>query len=155
MSSLRLLAISTLSVLLTGCGSIQNKTGVDRLPPGALSAKDKGVAVLSAGAPEHCISFSTFLILRDLASKKVVESIPSIAVDVYVHKSEFTDHHGTVNALQLAPGTYSFTPKIMNPYVNTVVAPTFEFEIKAGEVAYLGELFMTASCGMKKQLRSP
>lgn len=149
MSSLRLLAISTLSFLLTACGSIQNKTGVDRLPAGALAAKDKGVAVLSAGAPEHCISFSTFLILRDLASKKVVESIPSIAVDVYVHKSEFADHHGTINALQLAPGTYSLTPKIMNPYVNTVVAPTFEFEIRAGEIAYLGELFMTASCGMK------
>jgi hypothetical protein len=149
MASHKVLILSIVSVFLSACGSISNKTGVDRLPSGALFAQDKGVVVFSAGAPERCMAFSTFLTLREIESKKVVDSVPSIGVDVYVHKSDFAGHHGTLNALQLSPGSYSLTPMIMNPYVKSVVAPTFEFEVNAGEVAYLGELFMTVSCGLR------
>ena len=144
----KVLSLSALLVLLTACGSIANSTSVEKLKPGALAAPDKGVVVFSAGAPERCVSFSTNLILGDRVSKKAVNPGPYLAVDAYVHKSEFSDHHGTLNALQLSPGAYMFTPYIMNPYVKTVVAPTFEFEVAAGELTYLGELFMTASCGM-------
>lgn len=149
MCSSNVWVVSVLSVLLTACGSIANRTSVDRLKPGALAVPDKGVVVFSAGAPERCVSFVTNLILRDRVTKKAVDPDPYLAVDAYVHKSEFTDHHGTLNALQLSPGSYSLTPYVMNPYVKTVIAPTFEFEVMAGEIAYLGEVFMTASCGLK------
>jgi hypothetical protein len=94
------------------------------------------------------MSQATFLSVRDLSTRKVVESVPSIPVDVYVNKSDFTDHHGTVNAFQLAPGTYYLTPSIANPYIRTVKAPTFQFEVRAGETTYVGELFMTQACAL-------
>ena len=141
------LCLATL-LLASACGSLPNKTSVEALAPAAFGASNTGVVVLSAGAPEHCISTSTALSLRDGSTGKVVESVPAIPVDVYVHKSDFAGHHGTVNALQLAPGSYYLTPSILNPYVRTVSAPTFQFEVRAGETTYVGELFMTRACAL-------
>ncbi len=134
---------------LHGCGTISNKTGVDRVTAESLADQSKGIVVLSTGAPTHCISTSTFLSLSDANTRKVVWGLPSIGMDSVYHKSDFQDHHGTVNAVQLPPGKYAFTPVIMNPYVNTITAPTFEFTVEAGEITYAGELFMTASCALK------
>lgn len=136
------------SMLASACGSLPNKTSVEALPSTALSAPNTGVVVLSAGAPQHCMSQATFLSVRHLSTKKVVESIPSIPVDVYVNKSDFTDHHGTVNAFQLVPGTYYLTPSMANPYVRNVKVPTFQFEVRAGETTYVGQLFMTQACAL-------
>jgi len=134
--------------LLSACGTISNKTGIESLPTTAFSASNTGVVLLSAGAPEYCVSQATFLSIRESATKKVVESVPSIGVDVYVHKSDFADHHGTVNAFQLPPGSYYLTPSVANPYIHTLSAPTFEFDVKAGETTYVGELFMTRACAL-------
>lgn len=136
--------------LLSACGTLSNKTGVDTLPPSALGAPNTGVVVLSAGAPERCVSQATFLSVRQLETRKVVDSVPSIGVDVYVHKSDFDDHHGTVNAIALPAGTYYLTPSTANPYVRTISAPTFEFDVKPGETTYVGELFMTRACALDK-----
>ena len=136
------------SLLASACGSLPNKTSVETLPPAAFSAPNTGVVVLSTGAPQLCMSTATMLSVRDLSTRKAVESVPAIPVDVYVHKSDFAGHHGSVNALQLAPGTYYLTPSVLNPYVRTVTAPTFQFEVRAGETTYVGELFMTQACAL-------
>lgn len=136
------------SALVIACGTVSNKTGVDLLPAAALNSPSEGIVIVSAGAPEHCTSVATFLSVREVTSKKVVLSVPSIGVDVYVHKSDFADHHGTINALRLPAGSYYFTPSIAGPYIRTIIAPTFEFEVKAGETTYVGELFMTKACAL-------
>lgn len=134
---------------LQGCGTISNKTGVDRVTAESLADASKGTVVLSTGAPTHCMSTSTFLSLSDATTRKVVWDLPSIGMDSVYHKSDFQGHHGTVNAVQLPPGKYALTPVVMNPYVSTVTAPTFEFTVAAGELTYAGELFMTASCALR------
>ena len=136
------------SVLVSACGSLPNRASVETLSPAAFSAANTGVVVLSTGAPQHCISTATMLSVRDLSTRRVVESVPGIPVDVYVHKSDFAGHHGMVNALQLVPGSYYLTPSVLNPYVRTVTAPTFQFEVRAGETTYVGELFMTQGCAL-------
>lgn len=145
---LRRLTAACAALALAACGTVGNKTGVETLAPGALGAADRGIVVLSAGAPERCVSQATFLSLREAASGRVIDSVPSIGVDVYVHKSDFEGHHGTVNAFALPPGSYRLTPSIANPYVRTVSAPTFDFDVKPGETTYVGELFMTKACAL-------
>lgn len=140
-------AVALVSTMLTACGSIANKTGVEAFAERAAPSGTSGVVLLSAGAPAHCVSMATFLSVREFATGKVVESVPSIGVDVYVHKSDYASHHGTLNAMQLPSGVYYLTPSVANPYFKTIQAPTFIFEVKPQEVSYVGELFMTTACG--------
>jgi len=137
-----LLAVS----LLAGCGSMDNRTGADRLPEAALNGKDKGVLVLSTGAPERCVSMSTFLKIIDAKTGSAPDSTDLIGVDVYIHKSDFSDHHGTINAVALPPGRYELRPWLANPYFVPTVTPNYVIEISAGELIYGGEVFMPKAC---------
>jgi hypothetical protein len=140
-----------LSFVLTACGTIPNGTGPERLPVDFQPSAGNGVIVFSTGAPDRCVSKATFLQVRHATTKVVLKTAPLVGVDVYTHKSDFADHHGTLNVLEMQPGTYLFTPWLANPYFEATKTPTFEFEVRAGEVAYLGEVFMSRSCSSQTQ----
>jgi len=147
LQALRAFAPLLIGILLAGCGSIDNRAGVHRLPPEALSSAQGGVVLFSVGAPKSCMATSTFVSIHEAATGKRPKQ-PPIAVDAYISKSEFPDHHGLVNAVGLPAGKYYFAPSIANPYVQATHVPTFHFEVTAGETVYLGELFMTQSCAL-------
>jgi len=135
-------------VLLSGCGTMVNRASAEFIPTSEFSSIKNGIVLFSTGAPAHCMATATFVHIFDKNTKKMVDGIPPISVDVYVMKSEFTDHHGAVNALSLPAGTYYLSPKIVNPYVYAVKIPAFEFKVISGETTYLGEIFMTQSCAL-------
>lgn len=147
-----LIAILMFSGILAGCGTIDNRASVSRLPPTALTSPEVGVALFSVGAPDRCVSTATFVNIYDETTRKSVKH-PPIGVDAYVHTSEFSDHHGLVNAVSLPAGKYYFAPWTANPYITSTQVPTFHFEILAGESQYLGELFMTQSCSTSGYFR--
>ncbi len=134
--------------LWSGCGTVPNYASVARVPGAALTSQQEGVVLMSSGAPEHCMSMATFLKVFDATSKTVVEGGPLIPVDGYIYKSEFADHHGTVNGFALPPGRYFVAPWVANPYVKAIKIPAFGFDVRPGETTYIGELFMTRSCGL-------
>lgn len=140
------LAVLVLACVLSACGSMRNRNSPAEFPAEAVRAPDKGVVILSTGAPSHCVSMATQLLVYDRSTKKRVDGGPLIFVDAYVHKSEFASHHGAVNAVLLAPGNYFFAPSIANPYFTGIKVPGFEFRVNPGETVYVGELFMTRSC---------
>jgi hypothetical protein len=131
--------------VLSGCGTLQNRYGAASLPASEISA-DSSFVVLSAGAPEKCISTSTFLRLKPAAESYQGKDIALLNVDGYAVKSDFADHHGNLHAVKLAPGRYYVAAWIANPYVEPVRVPKAEFAVGAGEVVYLGEYFMPVSC---------
>lgn len=135
--------------LLSACGSITNKSAVSLIPEKTFSEKESGVVIFSMGATEYCISFATDLILRYLNTTNLVEGMPPMFLDSYVNKSDFPDHHGTVNALRLNPGKYYFSTGILNPYLHTIQTPNMLFEVLPGETTYLGEVFMPTSCASR------
>ncbi len=131
---------------LTACGTMDNRASVAAVPAAAFASPTAGVAIFSTGAPDHCIATATFLRVFDAHTRKTVDSAPLIPVDVYVNKSEFSDHHGAVNAIALPAGDYYLSPWMANPYLVAVKIPEFTFSIGAGETVYLGEVFMPVSC---------
>ena len=135
------------SFIVAGCGSMANRADVSRVSPAALDSQE-GVVIFSVGARSHCISESTFVSIRGADNNAVVPVAP-IGVDVYVLKSEFADHHGLVDGFWLVPGSYYFVPNIANPYVQAESIGTFKFEVRPHETVYLGELYMTQSCGLR------
>jgi hypothetical protein len=137
--------------LLQACGTVSNRYASSNISPELMASKDKALVLMSTGAPKSCVSTATMVVARDFASGQMVDPIISIAVDAYVHTSEFPDHHGLVSAFPIAPGSYYFVPAIANPLVKGVRTPTFRFEAKAGEATYIGELFMLASCALHGQ----
>jgi hypothetical protein len=143
--SFRTTALAVISLCVSGCGAMPNRASVSALPAGAFGVPDTGIVVFSAGAPDHCISTSTFLNVHDSSSDKTV-SVPPIGVDVYVHKSDFSDimawwMHCTSIRVPITSGPWS-----QNPYVQSISIPTFQFEVLPGETSYLGEVFMIQSC---------
>lgn len=133
------------SLALAGCGTMSNRLapeGVDvaSVPPEA------GIAVLSTGAPQKCVSTATFLNLQPRGGTYGRDNLLGVAVDVYVIPSDFQEHYGFLHALVLKAGDYQLYPSIANPYVQAKRVPKAEFSVRAGEVVYLGEYFQPISC---------
>ncbi|PAR45349.1 hypothetical protein [Vibrio metoecus] len=131
--------------LIFGCASVSNiydpsHVSVNQLP------EDHGVLVLSTGAPESCVSTSTFLKIHKLGEDYFSSELALLGVDSYALKSDFDSHQGNVHALVLPQGNYYLAAWIANPYVEPVKVRKAEFGIKAGEIVYIGEYFMEASC---------
>ena len=145
MNTLLFLAL-VVATLLSGCGTMSNRASVVLVPSTALTAEQTGVILLSTGAVQSCTSTATFLDVFDAASKKLVEGRSAVSVDGSFHKSDYPDHHGTLNALVLPAGNYYVSPRIANPYVRAIRTPAFGFSVRSGETTYIGELYMTRSC---------
>lgn len=142
---MRYLLIALLAFLGTGCASMNNAAD-----PGKLAVADipagSGVMLMSAGAPERCISMGTFLnLFRDDGGGRLTP-IRLLAVDAYVLKSDFTTHQGNVHALVLEQGSYVLTPTIANPYFTPTEVPRARFTVTPGTIVYIGEYFLTRSC---------
>lgn len=143
----RLAALLAATLLASACMSTPNFTGVHRLRPTALAAADSGVVLFSAGAPARCHRLPTSLMLSAVEGGKSPGRVPMIMVDGMVHKSDFTEYPGTLNAIQLPAGTFKLFPHILNPFaIARTPPPFFEFEVRAGETTYAGELFIARSC---------
>jgi len=135
------------TALLAGCGTVSNRTSPAGMPQEVFDKTDTGVIILSTGAGRHCFSEATYLITYEAATRKPTNAA-AIFVDNYALPSDFSGHYGTVNALHFHPGAYYFSPRIANPFAQTVKAPELPFTVKAGETVYLGEIFMPKSCSL-------
>ena len=141
----RTLASLLASLVLAGCGSLNNKHAPEALPDTAL-AGGNGVVILSTGAKETCVATSTFLKVKEADDSYWGGGKAHLSVDGYAVKSDFADHPGHVHALSLPPGRYYLAPFIANPYVTAVRVPRYDFVVNANEVVYLGEYFMPVQC---------
>lgn len=141
-----LVALLAASLLASACMSIPNSTGVHRLGSTAMAAADSGVVLFSAGAPGRCHTHATALTIEAAERGKSAGRIPPILVDGTLHKSDFTEYPGTLNAVQLSAGAYRLEPKIMNVFTVTTRRPVIEFDVRVGETVYAGELFVARSC---------
>lgn len=125
---------------------MSNRFGPENLPDAAPGAS-MGVVLLSAGAKEKCVSAATFLKVLKGDQTYFSGEIGMVSVDAYVLKSDFPDTHGNVHALALPAGRYYLAPWLANPYLTPTRVPRFDFDVKAGEVTYLGNYYMQVQCG--------
>jgi hypothetical protein len=145
--SLIAVAVMSLLALTTISCATSNYASVSLIPEESFNQKQTGMIVLSTGAPESCITSSTYLTLINLGTEEEIKNIP---VDYYSIESEFDDHIGFLSALALPPGKYALRPFIANPYI-FAHHPRFEFEVVAGKAIYLGEFFMLRSCSLSNR----
>jgi hypothetical protein len=143
MRKIALLFIS--SGLSAGCGTLSNYYDPAKISESQLMAKS-GIVILSAGAPEHCMSIAMFLKVLPETINYYGTPAASLPVDVYTVKSDFKDHHGSLHAVSLPAGNYYLAPVISNPNVRAVKLQIAKFSVAAGEVVYLGEYFMPVAC---------
>jgi hypothetical protein len=130
-----------LLTLLTGCGTQTNRHRPELLTPETFSG-DKGVVLLSAGAPRG--NPITAIFLQLFTDGDTSRPLGVFGVDSAYIKSDFTTHHGFLHAVVLSPGRYHFEPFLAHPaYIPTYV-PKFEFSVAAGEITYLGEYHLVS-----------
>ena len=133
------------AAMLAACGAIPNKHAADKVDAGQAAA-GTGIAILSTGAPERCFTTATFLKVLPASKKYGSWDSTLVSVDGYAVPSDFTTHHGYLNAIVLPEGDYYLAEWIANPYVAAVKVSKADFSIRAGEVVYLGEFFKPVSC---------
>lgn len=149
----RITIACALALALSGCNTMENRAGIDRLDARMLLAQNTGVAIFSTGADHDCMSFATFMRLFDQATMRPVDGVAGAPVDGYSSISDFPDHRGNVSAFALQPGKYYLSPVTANPYVVGVKVPAFPFEVHAGETVYLGEIYMPLACSFRNVFR--
>lgn len=132
--------------LLSGCGSVDSRLSPASLADNVPNASI-GVALLSAGAPDKCMTTATALKVMEGGKVYTDGELSLVSVDSIYLNSDFQDFHGAVHALALPPGRYYLAPWIANPYALPSRLPRYDFEVRAGEVTYLGSYFMTEHCG--------
>ena len=142
---MKVVIVAFLALLVAGCATLDNRNDPSRLSLSDLPA-GSGVMIMSAGAPKHCFSTSTFLKVMPAGIKYGGRGAALLNVDGYAVKSDFADHQGSVHAVALPAGEYYLAAWIANPYVSAVRVPKADFSIAAGEVIYLGEYFIPVAC---------
>jgi hypothetical protein len=139
---MRTLIIALLAsvTLLTGCTPRTGRSAVARISPATLSSTDSGVVVLSLAAANKRRAHFTSLWVYDWQAERSARPRPELIMDLVGVRSDFERPPGSVNAFPLAPGKYSLRPERLLALGKRV--PSFDFEVRAGETTYLGELFM-------------
>jgi hypothetical protein len=114
------------------------------------AGEQDSVVIISAGSPSTCVhNPSGVRILAD-GDKSALYSVKGITgFNSPLDTSSFTNHQGLVSAMRLEPGGYY---AMIWPFAYTVVpklVPRFHFTVAAGEVVYLGELFLDRGCDLQ------
>ncbi|MDB5468688.1 MAG: hypothetical protein JWR84_248 [Caulobacter sp.] len=133
------------ALLLGACASmpIQNWPQNQR-PPRANEAR----VIVTGGSPRACGGLRIFKIgVSRPGNYVVLNRVAEANIEGGMLKSHFADHYGRVNVISLEPGRYWIYPVADGALQNSGLPPSFEFEVAAGELAYVGELFVDAPCG--------
>lgn len=139
--------------LMAGCsGIVANRLSPDRIRLSDFQKADSGIVVVSTGADKECAAYSKFLYVKDGTTGADVSGVPGMSIDVYAVKSDFTDHYGTVNAIQLPAGRYFLSPRNANWQVVSKSTLMLPFEVIAGQTTYLGEVYLSPSCAPESRL---
>lgn len=147
------IGITIFSLFLTSC-MYGNPRAISKLPASSFSSKDSGVVIVSTGAKEKCfMSYTTASAYR----RETKKYASYLMINYKNYPSDSEQYYGRVNAFILSPGRYYLAPVTMKiiPLFITLHVPypdNFEFEVKAGETVYIGELYMNNTCGDPTQL---
>ena len=144
------LAMLAPALLLISCGVLKNKDNPSNLDLGGRPS-NFGTIIISTGAPTRCISSATRLWILSVDRKKPTHDA-MLNVDGSATKSDFADHQGSINAVNLPAGNYRMIPWAINPMETAIKTPEATFSLSAGETLYLGEYFMPSSCSFSNRV---
>lgn len=139
-------------LLLGACTSapIQNWPQNQRPP-----AADEARIIVSGAAPPNCYGIRAFKVAVARPSDyQAATRLAEANLETGPLKSHFADHDGRVNVISLKPGRYWLYPvgdgwALNSGDPQSDDRQTFEFEVAAGELAYVGEMSMASDCGAR------
>lgn len=130
------------------CAAFPNLASAERLPAGSLESSENGVIIVATGAKEGCANLANRLRIQELSTRETMRDLP---MDGRSMDSAFSTHQGFVSAVALKPGKYRAWPIFMHPHVKQMVITTYDFEVRANETTYIGEVFISPSCSLSNQ----
>lgn len=145
------LTIAFAAAVLIGCA---NYVSVTRIDPSTFAGRES-VVLLSVGAERLCgdAAAAGLGLYRRSPIRghfEAVPEVPQIAMDTNLTELELPDTHERLAAFVVRPGAYFFLPEVRANVVSTKT-PAWRFSVLPGETVYVGELFMTQACGLKRR----
>jgi hypothetical protein len=130
--------------MLVSCSSLSDLDG-GPIADSAFADPDKGVILISTAAPGQCKLTAMWAHIHERTSNKLVENAPMIPIDTN-RNSDFPNFYGSLRAVSLSPGSYYLTASFTSPGLGTTALTGFAFDVRAGEMTYVGELAKKSSC---------
>ena len=147
MHIVRIAAVAALLAAAAGCAG-------NPFPAGAMTASQladpaRGVVLLSTGAVQRCTMTAMWGPVYQVDTRSTAPGSPIVAIDA-PSESDFPDHFGTLSTLSLPPGRYAVSVQYANPELeSTGKPPAVAFDVVAGQVTYIGELWRETPCQIK------
>lgn len=138
----KIIKVAMASCVLSLWGCAQPLPDISSVDTNNLT-KEQSVLIVTAGASETCISFSSAFVLKEHSKKpNMSDSIAVFQLNNDFVESNFEDEYGIVYTTILKPGEYDLWLYAQNPYFTfedpTLIKP---FTLDAGEVKYIGEVY--------------
>ncbi len=144
MKTPRIAASATLLAVLAGCAG--NPFAVRSLSAAQVADPARGVVLVSTGGVQRCTATALWAPIYDAATRRPAQGSPIVSIDA-TSDSDYPDHYGTLSTLSLPAGRYLITAQYANPGADAVDAPpTIAFDVVAGQVTYIGELWRASPC---------
>ena len=110
--------------------------------------QEDAIVVMSAGSTDRCmINAASVRVSRD-GDRWHLNIEQMVVANGVAEKSLFADHQGTVVVFHLPPGRHYVFPWPLNGALTPNHVPRTDFTVSAGDVVYLGEVFIDSGCSL-------
>lgn len=139
--------IILLATILGLIGCAAPLPSINDVDPNKLT-NQQAMLIVSTGADETCISFSSTVVVKQVDKKpSILSSIGVMQINNDFVKSDFKEEYGKVYTLVLQPGEYDFWLNSQNPYMkikDPIISEPVTLLPK--QIKYVGEIH-SDGCG--------
>ncbi len=133
---------------LGGCAAFDpgNRLAEFKYAPGS---NTDAIVIMSAGSAESCVGNPASIRVSQDGDRWHLNIETMFVANGVAEKSLFADHQGTVVVFHLPAGRHYVFPWPLNGTLRVTETPRTDFTVAAGEVVYLGEVFIDSGCAWK------
>ncbi|MGN6525430.1 MAG: hypothetical protein ACTHL8_03510 [Burkholderiaceae bacterium] len=143
---------TTLAFALSGCGTMELNNHNLRSFAYTPGDHEQAVVIISGGSQTSCAGNPTAVEIQAVEDHSHFNIKGLLGFNGVLEKSMYPDHAGALGAFRLEPGDYRVFPWGLNAMNKPTRVPEVDFTVKAGEVVYLGELYMDFGCALKNRV---
>ena len=146
----RIPAIAGAAIAMLALGGCAAMDWGSRLAKFNYTPEDKkdAVVLIAGGSRDYCGPNPTSIRILADGDHSPLNTKGIMGFNSALDTSMYKDHQGVLMAMRLEPGRYYAFPFPLNGTLRVVAVPRADFTVAAGEVVYLGEIYLEAGCNL-------
>ena len=139
-----------IALVFAGCAAMDWGTHLAafKYTPGEQDA----VVIVGGGSATTCVGNPTGVRILEEGERSHFYVKGITGFNSPMDTSLYKDHQGVLTAMRLEPGSYYAVLWPFNGMIEPIKPPHFQFTVAAGEVIYLGELYLGNGCDLNNRV---